>query len=119
MTGQPSRATHTDTRVPYTTVCRYANPLVRYSYTNPVETYATNVMGTVHVLEACRTSDSVRAVICVTTDKCYENREWIWPYRENDPMGGYDTYSSSKRQEARGVGNDGVSACRTWWRPYH
>src|SRR3546814_4899262 len=67
-----------------------AQPLVRYSYTNPVETYATNVMGTVHVLEACRTSDSVRAVICVTTDKCYENREWIWPYRENDPMGGYD-----------------------------
>src|SRR3546814_14686624 len=53
-------------------------------------------MGTVHVLEACRTSDSVRAVICVTTDKCYENREWIWPYRENDPMGGYDPYSSSK-----------------------
>src|SRR3546814_4817522 len=54
-----------------------AQPLVRYSYTNPVETYATNVMGTVHVLEACRTSDSARAVICVTTDKCYENREWI------------------------------------------
>src|SRR3546814_9621889 len=52
-------------------------------------------MGTVHVLEACRTSDSVRAVICVTTDKCYENREWIWRYRENDPMGGYDPYSSS------------------------
>ncbi|GFZ77959.1 MULTISPECIES: CDP-glucose 4,6-dehydratase [Sphingobium] len=73
-----------------------AQPLVRYSYANPVETYATNVMGTVHVLEACRTSDSVRAVICVTTDKCYENREWVWPYRENDPMGGYDPYSSSK-----------------------
>ena len=73
-----------------------AQPLVRYSYDNPVETYATNVMGTVHVLEACRTSDSVRAVVCVTTDKCYENREWVWPYRENDPMGGYDPYSSSK-----------------------
>lgn len=73
-----------------------AQPLVRYSYDNPVETYATNVMGTVHVLEACRTSDSVRAAICVTTDKCYENREWIWPYRENDPMGGFDPYSSSK-----------------------
>lgn len=73
-----------------------AQPLVRYSYDNPVETYATNVMGTVHVLEACRTIDSVRAIVCVTTDKCYENREWVWPYRENDPMGGYDPYSSSK-----------------------
>lgn len=73
-----------------------AQPLVRYSYANPVETYATNVMGTVHVLEACRASDSVKAAIYVTTDKCYENREWVWPYRENDPMGGYDPYSSSK-----------------------
>lgn len=73
-----------------------AQPLVRYSYANPVETYATNVMGTVHLLEACREVDSVRAVICVTSDKCYENREWVWPYRENDPMGGHDPYSSSK-----------------------
>ena len=73
-----------------------AQPLVRYSYDNPVETYATNVMGTVHVLEACRKVDSVKAAICVTTDKCYENREWIWPYREEDPMGGHDPYSSSK-----------------------
>lgn len=73
-----------------------AQPLVRYSYEHPVETYATNVMGTVHVLEAARQSDSVRAVICVTTDKCYENREWVWPYRETDPMGGHDPYSSSK-----------------------
>ena len=73
-----------------------AQPLVRYSYYNPVETYATNVMGTVHVLEACRHVDSVKAVVCVTTDKCYENREWVWPYREADPMGGYDPYSSSK-----------------------
>lgn len=73
-----------------------AQPLVRYSYDNPVETYATNVMGTVHVMEACRHVDSVRAVVCVTTDKCYENREWVWPYRESDPMGGYDPYSSSK-----------------------
>jgi CDP-glucose 4,6-dehydratase len=73
-----------------------AQPLVRRSYQNPVETYATNVMGTVHVLEACRTIDSVRALICVTSDKCYENREWPWPYRENDPMGGHDPYSSSK-----------------------
>lgn len=73
-----------------------AQPLVRYSYANPVETYATNVMGTVHVLDACRKVDSVRAVVCVTTDKCYENREWVWPYREDDPMGGHDPYSSSK-----------------------
>jgi CDP-glucose 4,6-dehydratase len=73
-----------------------AQPLVRYSYANPVETYATNVMGTVHVLEAARHAQSVRAVICVTTDKCYENREWVWPYRETDPMGGHDPYSSSK-----------------------
>ena len=73
-----------------------AQSLVRYSYANPVETYATNVMGTVHVLEACRKVDSVRAVVCITTDKCYENRESVWPYRESDPMGGHDPYSSSK-----------------------
>ncbi len=73
-----------------------AQPLVRYSYDNPVETYATNVMGTVHVLEAVRHIAGVRAVVCVTSDKCYDNREWIWPYRENDSMGGHDPYSSSK-----------------------
>ncbi|WP_374146801.1 CDP-glucose 4,6-dehydratase [Sphingomonas sp. 28-63-12] len=73
-----------------------AQPLVRYSYVEPVETYATNVMGTVHLLEACRSVDSVKAIVCITSDKCYENREWVWPYRENDPMGGYDPYSSSK-----------------------
>jgi CDP-glucose 4,6-dehydratase len=73
-----------------------AQPLVRYSYEHPVETYATNVMGTVHVLEACRQVGSVQAAVCITTDKCYENREWVWPYRENDPMGGHDPYSSSK-----------------------
>ncbi|MFL6760254.1 MAG: CDP-glucose 4,6-dehydratase [Sphingomonas sp.] len=73
-----------------------AQPLVRYSYDHPVETYATNVMGTVHVLEACRKSDSVKAAVCITSDKCYENREWVWPYRESDPMGGHDPYSSSK-----------------------
>jgi CDP-glucose 4,6-dehydratase len=73
-----------------------AQPLVRYSYQNPVETYATNVMGTVHVLEAARLNPAVKAVVCITTDKCYENREWVWPYRENDPMGGFDPYSSSK-----------------------
>lgn len=73
-----------------------AQPLVRYSYANPVETYATNVMGTVHVLECTRSIDSVRATIIVTTDKCYENKEWVWGYRENEPMGGYDPYSNSK-----------------------
>ena len=73
-----------------------AQSLVRYSYQNPVETYATNVMGTVHMLEAVRATPSVRAVINITTDKCYENREWVWGYRENDPMGGYDPYSNSK-----------------------
>lgn len=73
-----------------------AQPLVRYSYQNPVETYATNVMGTVHMLEAVRATRSVRAVVNITTDKCYENREWVWGYRENDRMGGYDPYSNSK-----------------------
>jgi CDP-glucose 4,6-dehydratase len=73
-----------------------AQPLVRRSYTDPVGTYATNVMGTVHVLEAIRKTRTVRAVVCVTTDKCYENREWVWPYRETDLLGGYDPYASSK-----------------------
>jgi CDP-glucose 4,6-dehydratase len=73
-----------------------AQPLVRESYNSPVETYATNVMGTVNLLEAARKCPSVRAVINVTTDKCYENKEWLWGYRENEPMGGYDPYSSSK-----------------------
>jgi CDP-glucose 4,6-dehydratase len=73
-----------------------AQPLVRYSYANPIETYATNVMGTVHVLESIRALDCVRAAVIVTTDKCYENKEWAWGYRENEPMGGHDPYSSSK-----------------------
>jgi CDP-glucose 4,6-dehydratase len=73
-----------------------AQPLVRYSYKSPVETYAVNVMGTINLFEAIRASDTVRAVINVTTDKCYENREWEWPYRENEAMGGHDPYSSSK-----------------------
>ena len=73
-----------------------AQPLVRYSYDNPVETYSTNVMGVVYLFEAIRNSSTVRAVVNVTTDKCYENREWIWAYRENEPMGGFDPYSSSK-----------------------
>lgn len=73
-----------------------AQPLVRLSYHEPVETFATNVQGTVHVLDACRHVDSVKAIVCVTSDKCYENREWVWPYRECDPMGGHDPYSASK-----------------------
>lgn len=73
-----------------------AQPLVRRSYQQPLETYATNVMGTVHVLEASREAGSVRAIVNVTTDKCYENREWPWGYREIEPMGGHDPYSSSK-----------------------
>ena len=73
-----------------------AQPLVRRSYSDPVETYSTNVMGTVHLLEAVRHTPSVRAIVNVTTDKCYENKEWVWGYRENEPMGGFDPYSSSK-----------------------
>ncbi len=73
-----------------------AQPLVRDSYRIPVETYAVNVMGTVHLLEAVRACPSVRSVVNVTTDKVYENREWLWGYRENEPFGGYDPYSNSK-----------------------
>jgi CDP-glucose 4,6-dehydratase len=73
-----------------------AQSLVRRSYVAPVETYATNVMGTVNVLEAVRQTSSVRAVVCITTDKCYENREWHWGYREEDRLGGHDPYSNSK-----------------------
>ncbi len=73
-----------------------AQPLVRYSYAQPAETYAVNVMGTVNLLEAVRATPSVKAVVNVTTDKCYENREWAWGYRENESMGGFDPYSSSK-----------------------
>jgi CDP-glucose 4,6-dehydratase len=73
-----------------------AQALVRLSYAQPLVTYATNVMGTAHVLEAARRIDSIGAVVCVTSDKCYENREWSWGYRETDPMGGFDPYSSSK-----------------------
>lgn len=73
-----------------------AQPLVRRSYADPVETYSTNVMGTVNLLEAVRKTPSVRAVVIVTSDKCYENKEWEWGYRETEPMGGLDPYSSSK-----------------------
>jgi len=73
-----------------------AQPLVRRSYSDPVTTYSTNVMGTVHVLEALRTLGRPCIVVNVTSDKCYENREWEWGYREHEAMGGYDPYSSSK-----------------------
>lgn len=73
-----------------------AQPLVRLSYEIPVETYETNVMGTINILEAIRVTDSVKVGVMITTDKCYENKEQIWGYRENEPMGGYDPYSSSK-----------------------
>jgi CDP-glucose 4,6-dehydratase len=73
-----------------------AQPLVRLSYRDPVGTYATNVMGTVHVLEAARRIENLRAIVSVTTDKCYENKEWPWGYREDEPMGGHDPYSNSK-----------------------
>ncbi len=73
-----------------------AQPLVRLSYREPVETFSTNVMGTLNLFEACRACDTVRAIVNVTSDKCYENREWVWGYRECDPVGGYDPYSASK-----------------------
>ena len=73
-----------------------AQPLVRLSYDIPVDTYETNVMGTINIMEAIRATDSVKVGIMITTDKCYENKEQIWGYRENEPMGGYDPYSSSK-----------------------
>lgn len=73
-----------------------AQPLVRYSYQHPIETYATNVMGTVHLLESAKVCDSVQAVVNITTDKCYENKEWMWGYRENETLGGHDPYSNSK-----------------------
>lgn len=73
-----------------------AQPLVRASYADPIETYSVNVVGTATLLEAIRRGGGVRAVVSVTSDKCYENREWVWGYRESDPMGGFDPYSSSK-----------------------
>lgn len=73
-----------------------AQSLVRHSYAEPAETFAANVMGTVNLFEAVRRTTSVKAVVNITSDKCYENREWVWPYRENEALGGYDPYSSSK-----------------------
>ncbi|MDP2322741.1 MAG: GDP-mannose 4,6-dehydratase, partial [Gammaproteobacteria bacterium] len=73
-----------------------AQPLVRRSYREPLETWSTNVLGTAHVLEACRQQPGVRAIVVVTTDKCYRNKEQIWGYRENEELGGHDPYSASK-----------------------
>ena len=73
-----------------------AQPLVRHSYVDPVGTYAINVLGTVHLLEAARACPSLKALVNVTTDKCYKNKEWVWGYREHEPLGGHDPYSSSK-----------------------
>lgn len=73
-----------------------AQPIVRLSYQEPVDTMATNVMGTAYVLDACRRCSTIRAIVIITSDKCYENKEWPWGYRESDPLGGYDPYSASK-----------------------
>ena len=73
-----------------------AQPLVRLSYKEPYETYMTNVIGTVNVFEAARLCKNLKSIVSVTTDKCYENKEWVWAYRENEPLGGHDPYSSSK-----------------------
>ena len=73
-----------------------AQPLDRHSYEHPAETYAVNVMGTVNLLEAARNTPTINAIVNITTDKCYENKEWEWPYRENETLGGYDPYSNSK-----------------------
>lgn len=73
-----------------------AQPLVRRSYENPIETYSTNIMGTANMLESVRHAESVRVVVSITSDKCYRNNEWLWGYRETEPMGGHDPYSSSK-----------------------
>ena len=73
-----------------------AQPIVRLSYDEPRETFATNVQGTANVLDACRRVEGLEAIVAITSDKCYDNREWVWPYRESDPMGGHDPYSASK-----------------------
>lgn len=92
----PKLAAAVQTAQPSIVIHMAAQPLVRESYNTPVETFATNVIGTVNVLEAARQSQTVQTIINITTDKCYENQEWIWSYRENDRLGGHDPYSSSK-----------------------
>ena len=102
-----------------------AQPLVRLSYQEPVDTYTTNVIGTVNVLEAARKCEKLKAIVSVTTDKCYENQEWDWGYRENEPMGGHDPYSSSKgcaelvisayrRSFFNSVNSRFFSFCKSW-----
>ncbi len=73
-----------------------AQPIVHTSYKNPIETFSVNVMGTANILEAARSINSVKSIVSVTTDKCYANKEWVWPYRENDPLGSDNPYAASK-----------------------
>ena len=73
-----------------------AQALVKESYKDPAQTMSTNIMGTVNLLESARQSNSVKSIVCITSDKCYENNDWIWGYRESEKMGGFDPYSSSK-----------------------
>jgi len=87
---------HLEAHKPEVVLHMAAQSLVRFSYDRPVETFATNVMGTVNLLDAVRAQAGIRAVVVVTSDKCYENNEWPWGYRENEPMGGHDPYSASK-----------------------
>src|SRR5437588_5545233 len=87
---------HFETYKPEVVFHLAAQASVLYSYDDPIETFSTNVVGTANILEACRRTSHVRAVVIVTSDKCYENREWVWGYRENDPLGGHDPYSASK-----------------------
>jgi CDP-glucose 4,6-dehydratase len=92
----PKLAAAMQTAEPSIVIHMAAQPLVRESYNTPVDTFATNVLGTVNVLEAARQAETVQAIVNITTDKCYKNQEWFWPYRENDRLGGHDPYSSSK-----------------------
>ncbi len=91
-----SLSTALRTAKPIIVIHMAAQALVRESYIDPIATYSTNIMGTVNLLEAVRNTSSVQVVLNITSDKCYENKEWLWGYRENDPMGGHDPYSSSK-----------------------
>ena len=93
--GDSVKSAMSDVR-PEVVIHMAAQPLVKRSYDNPEETYTTNIMGLVYLLEAVRTTPSIKTVVNVTSDKCYENKEWPWGYRENEPMGGYDPYSNSK-----------------------
>ena len=96
MTDRASLETAIKDASPEIVIHMAAQPLVQLSYEDPVDTYNTNVMGTVHLLDVVRSVPSVRSTVIVTTDKCYQNNEWIWPYREADRLGGDDPYSNSK-----------------------